>query len=106
MTKIEFEKWQVLQDEFLNSDFNEEEFCKSKELDQEWFQRQILEAECFEQQQTEDLFVELIPKISEVPAASGYCHLKVRFKQVDFELADGFPVEVFRQALQVIKEVV
>lgn len=106
MNKFEFEKWQVLQDEFLNSDLNEAEFCKSKELEQKWFQQQMQEAESFEQQQTENLFVELIPKIPEVPAVSGSSHLKLRFREVDFELTDGFSIEVFRQTLRVVKEVV
>ena len=106
MNKVGFEKWQVLQDEFLGSDLDEKEFCNSKELDLEWFQQQMQEAESFEQQQTENLFVELIPKIPEIPAVSCSNYLKIRFREVDFELADGFSVEVFRQALQVVKEVV
>lgn len=106
MNKVEFEKWQVLQDEFLSSDLDETEFCKLKGLDQEWFQRQMVEAESFEKLQTENLFVQLIPDISQKTVASNAKCLKIRFREVDFELADGFPVEVFRQALQAVKEVV
>jgi hypothetical protein len=46
--------------------------------------------------------VELIPN-GKVSASD--C-LKVSFREVDFELTDEFPVEVFRQALQVVKEVI
>ena len=41
MNKVDFEKWQVLPDEFLSSYLDEAEFCKSKKLDLEWFQQQM-----------------------------------------------------------------
>lgn len=105
MDKTSFKKWQALQDEFLNSDLGEAEFCKSKKLALEWFRQQMREAEIYEKQ-SGNLFVELISQVkTSTPQASIGC-LKIRFREVDFELTDEFPVEIFRQALQVVKEVV
>lgn len=100
MDKASFEKWQALQDEFLNGELGEKEFCKAKNLDLSWFRKQLSEAEQYEKR-SENLFVELVPQLDAPTAAC----LNVRFREVAFELADGFPVEVFRQALQVVREV-
>ena len=43
MNKANFEKWQVLQDQFLNGNLDEKEFCKSKKLDLKWFREQLHE---------------------------------------------------------------
>ena len=103
MDKVDLEKWQAIEDEFLNSDLDEAAFCKSRKLNLAWFRRKLREAEQqSSNSEAENLFVELIPQI-ETPVAA--C-LKVRFREVDFELASGSSVEVFRQALQVVKEVV
>lgn len=102
MDKIDLEKWQAIEDEFLNSDLDEAAFCKSRKLNLAWFRKKLREAEQKPDTSPENLFVELIPE-ARPPAAA--C-LKVRFREVDFELTEEFPLEVFRQALQVVKEVV
>ena len=102
MNKVDLEKWQTIEDEFLNSDLDEEAFCKSRRLNLDWFREKLREAEQQPETKSENLFVELIP---DAKISASTC-LKVRFREVYFELADEFPVEVFRQALQVVKEVV
>ncbi|MDD5599854.1 MAG: hypothetical protein PHV82_18065 [Victivallaceae bacterium] len=102
MDKADLEKWQTIEDEFLNSDLDEASFCKSRKLNLDWFRNKLCEAEQRSETNSENLFVELIPEIKPPTAAC----LKVCFREVDFELTDEFPVEVFRQALQVVKEVV
>jgi hypothetical protein len=37
MDKVDLEKWQVIEDEFLNSDLDEAAFCKSRKLNLAWF---------------------------------------------------------------------
>ena len=102
MNKFDFEKWQTIEDEFLSSDLDEVAFCKSRKLDLEWFRKKLRKAEQLPDASSENLFVELIPEIKPRAAAC----LKIRFREVDFELTGEFPVEVFRQALQVVKEVI
>ena len=102
MNKVDLEKWQAIEDEFLNSDLDEVAFCKSRKLNLVWFRKKLREAEQQPETKSEDMFVELIP---EVKPPSVAC-LKISFREVDFELTDEFSVEVFRQALQVVKEVV
>ena len=102
MNKTDLERWQAIEDEFLNSDLDEDAFCKSRRLNLAWFRKKLREAEQQSESKSENLFVELIP---EVKPSSTAC-LKVRFREVDFELTDEFSVEVFRQALQIVKEVV
>lgn len=102
MDKTDLEKWQVIEDEFLNSDLDEAAFCKSRKLNLDWFRKKLREAEQRPGTRSKNLFVELIPEIKPPAAAC----LKVRFREVDFELTEEFPLEVFRQALQVVKEVV
>ena len=102
MNKVDLEKWQVIEDEFLNSDLDEAAFCRARKLNLDWFRKKLREAEQQSETKSENLFVELIPEIK--PPASA-C-LKVSFREVDFELTEEFPVEAFRQALQVVKEVV
>ena len=105
MNKVDLEKWQAIEDEFLNSDLDEEAFCKSRRLKLDWFRKKLREAEMQSskpEKNSENIFVELIPEIKpSIPTS-----LKVRFREVDFELTDEFSVEVFRHALQVVKEVV
>lgn len=109
MNKVDLEKWQRLEDEFLNSNLDEAAFCKSKKLNLDWFRQKLGEAENREeknkQQKPENLFVELIPQPGQAKLFNSGS-LKIKFREVDFEVAAGFPVEVFRQALQVVKEVV
>jgi len=102
MNKVDLEKWQAIEDEFLNSDLDEDAFCKSRRLNLAWFRKRLREAEQQPGTKPEDMFVELIP---EIKAPSPAC-LRIKFRGADFELTDEFPVEVFRQALQVVKEVV
>jgi hypothetical protein len=105
MNDKNLEKWQTIEDEFLNSDLNDVAFCKSRKLNIDWFRNKLREAEqqnSKPEKNSENLFVELIPEIK----SSTPTFLKVRFREVDFELTDEFSVEVFRHALQVIKEVV
>lgn len=45
MNKVDLEKWQTIEDEFLNSDLDEEAFCKSKKLNLNWFSKKLREAE-------------------------------------------------------------
>ena len=58
------------------------------------------------QQNPKNLFVELVPQPEGKPDQVSPDNIKVKFRGADFELAAGFPVEVFRQALQVMKEVI
>jgi len=102
MNKVDLEKWQTIEDEFLNSDLDEAAFCRSRKLNLDWFRNKLREAEQQTDTSSENLFVELIPEIK--PPATA-C-LKLRFREVDFELTEEFPVEVFRQALRAVKEVV
>lgn len=99
-----FKKWQALQDEFLNSDLDEAAFCKSKQIDLKWFRQQMQDAELHEKH-SGNLFVELIPQMK-TPSVNPADILKIRFREVDFELADSASIEIFRQALQVVKEVI
>jgi len=105
MNKVDLKRWQTIEDEFLNSDLDEAAFCKSRKLNLDWFMEKLREAEqqsSKPEKNSENLFVELIPEIKpSIPTS-----LKVRFREVDFELTDEFSVEVFRHVLQVVKEVV
>jgi len=109
-----FEKWQAIEDEFLNSDLNEVAFCKSRKINLDWFRQKLGDAERHEQkikqqkpgESSENLFVELIPQPGDKVAAVSSSNLKIKFREFDFELPAGFPVEVFRQAIQVVKEVI
>ena len=105
MEKANFEKWQVLQDEFLNGDLDEKEFCKSKNVDLKWFREQLHEAELYEKQ-SKNLFVELVPQVSSRTAELTSGILKISFREVDFEVGKNFSVEIFRQVLRIVKEVV
>jgi hypothetical protein len=114
MNAKSFEKWQAIEDEFLNSDLDEVAFCKSRKINLDWFRQKLCDAERHEQKiklqgsktTPENLFVELIPQPDDKtePVIPG--SLRVKFHGVYFELANGFPVEVFKQALQVVKEVI
>lgn len=109
-----FKKWQCIADEYLSGDLNEADFCKSKQLAVAHFRHQLREVERFEeklkQQETvsssDNLFVELIPQFPKSPSPDQSGILQINFRGATFELAPGFPVEVFRQALQIIREVV
>lgn len=96
--RISKAKWQELENEFLDGELNEEEFCKLKNLDVEWFRQKLDNAET---SRDNKMFVELIPELN---SASVSGTLKIRFREVDFELSENFPVTAFRQALQVIRE--
>ena len=100
MNEVDLEKWQAIEDEFLNSDLDEVAFCKSRKLNLDWFRKKLSEAEQQPDTSSANMFVELIPEIKPPATAS----LKMRFREVDFELTEEFPVEVFRQVLQVVKE--
>ncbi len=105
MNKVDLKRWQMIEDEFLNSDLDDVAFCKSRKLNLDWFKNKLREAEqqgSKPEKNSENLFVELIPEVK--PSIPTF--LKVRFREVDFELTDEFSVEVFRHALQVVKEVV
>lgn len=91
-------KWQELENEFLAGELNEEEFCKLKNLDVEWFRQKLNDGESFRDGK---MFVELIPGLVSTPLPET---LKIKFRGVDFELSENFPVTAFRQALQVIRE--
>ena len=120
--------WQKLHQDFVGSGMTAEEYCQAQGLQLNWFIRQGRKAATYEKRRVnpadkvvsekslwEKLFVELIQEtelptsmpqepviaVPTVPAAS----LKLTFRDVTFELASGFPVEVFRQALQVVQEV-
>ena len=105
MNKADLEKWQAIEDEFLNSDLDDVAFCKSRRLNLDWFRKKLREAEQQPETKSENMFVELIPQ-TKTPGPAFSDSLKIRFHEVDFEFAAGFPIEVFRQALQVVKEVV
>ena len=45
MNKVDLEKWQTIEDEFLNSDLDEVAFCKSRKLNLDWFRNKLHEAE-------------------------------------------------------------
>ena len=70
MNDKSFEKWQEIEDEFLNSDLDEMAFCKSRKINLEWFRQKLCDAEQHEQkikqhkpgESSENLFVELIPQ--------------------------------------------
>ena len=114
MNDKSFEKWQAIEDEFLNSDLDEVAFCKSRKINLDWFRQKLCDAERHEQkikqqkpgESSKNLFVELIPQLADNTEQVIPGILRVKFRGADFELAVGFPLEVFRQALQVIKEVV
>jgi hypothetical protein len=104
-----FEKWQAIEDEFLNSNLDEVAFCKSRKINLDWFRQKLREAERQDlkpETSPENLFVELIPQLTDntKPVISG--KLRVKFREVNFEFTGGFSIEVFRQALQVVKEVI
>jgi hypothetical protein len=114
MNNKSFEKWQAIEDEFLNSDLDEVAFCKSRKINLDWFRQKLCDAERHEQkikhqkpgESSENLFVELIPQLADNTEQVIPGYLKVKFRDADFELTPGFPVEVFRQAIQVVKEVI
>ena len=66
MNDKSFEKWQAVEDEFLNSDLNEVAFCKSRKISLDWFRQKLSDAERREQktkqQNPKNLFVELVPQ--------------------------------------------
>lgn len=103
MQKIGFEKWQTLQDEFLNGDLDDVEFCKSRNLDLKYFRQKLSEYD-HNEKKSKDLFVELVPDSSTSNDSISSASLKFKFRDADFELSENFPVEVFRQALRVIRE--
>lgn len=121
--------WQKLHQNFVKSGLTAEDYCQAKGLQLNWFIRQGRKAATYEKRRVnpadkaasvksrwEKLFVELIPEEKSptappqkpviaaptVPRVS----LKLTFREVTFELMSGFPVEAFRQALQVVQEVV
>ena len=110
-----FAQWEKLEEEFLNSDLAEAEFCQSRSLSLKWFRKQRREAENYkwrmepeEPDTAQNLFVELVTEpepATEQPETSAVTSLKVKFREVDFELSENFSVNVFRQALQVVREV-
>ena len=110
MNKVDFERWQAIEDEFLNSDLDEVAFCKSRKISLEWFRQKLSDAERHEQktkqQNSKNLFVELVPQSEGKPDKLASSNLKVKFRGATFELFPGFSVDVFRQALQVVREVV
>ena len=104
-------KWQKVADEFLNSELNETDFCKAKKLDVEVFRHRLREVESYEKQENvgaleDNSFVELIPQTEESHAIDMTSSLQIQFHGAVFELEPGFPVDVFRDALRVVKEVV
>jgi hypothetical protein len=103
-----YAKWQSIADEFLNSELDEAEFCNTKKLNIELFRRRLREVESHEVQQNssnqeDNPFVELIPQGLYDPDADD--GVQIKFRGADFILRSGFPAEVFRQALQIAKEV-
>ncbi len=96
--RISKAKWQELENEFLSGELSEEDFCKLKNMDVEWFRQKLDNGDSFRDNK---MFVELIPEaaLASVPEA-----LKIKFREVEFELSENFPVAAFRQALQVIRE--
>jgi len=114
MNTKSFKKWQSITNEFLSGDLNEIDFCNVKQLAVTRFRHQLREVERFEEKlnqqestsASDNLFVELIPQSTELPSSSQSDILHLNFRGAAFELTPGFPVEVFRQALQVIREVV
>jgi hypothetical protein len=110
-----FAQWEKLEEEFLNSDLVETEFCQSRSLSLKWFRKQRRKAENYkwrieskEPDTAKNLFVELVTEsepATEQLEKSAIIPLKVRFPEVDFELSENFSVNVFRQALQVVREV-
>ena len=109
-----FEKWQCIANDYLVGDLNEADFCKDRQLDVTHFRHELREVERFEEKLKEqeagslsdNLFVELIPQSPKSPSPDQSGGLQVNFRGAAFELVPGFPVEVFRQALQIIKEVI
>ena len=52
MNKVDFERWQAIEDEFLNSDLDEVAFCKSRKISLDWFRQKLSDAERREQKKT------------------------------------------------------
>jgi len=103
-------KWQKIADEFLNGDMDEVEFCKAKKIDVELFRRRLREVENYDEQENagsreDNLFMELIPQGNEDSKVIASDILQVKFHDAVFELKSGFSIDVFRQALQIVKEV-
>jgi hypothetical protein len=109
---MELKKWQSIANEFLISNLNEVEFCNKKRLNVKDFRHMLREVEDHEEKlkdqnvesMSKDLFIELLPQVSDNPEPVIQKNLQLKFRGVSFELAPGFSVEVFRQALQVVKE--
>lgn len=107
MDKISRTKWQELENEFLSGELNDEAFCQTKNLDLEWFRKELAKSEAQDnsgKKGTSDrLFVELVPQL-ETPGAPNAGMLKLKYREVEIELGADFTVEIFRQALRVIRE--
>lgn len=121
--------WRKLHQDFVGSGMTAEDYCRAKGLQLNWFIRQGRKAATYEKRRInpagdgepeksrwEKLFVELIPDAESstpsapvrepiVTGATAAAPLKLMFREVTFELMPGFPVETFRQALQVVQEV-
>ena len=99
-------KWRKVADEFLNSDLDETEFCKAKKLDVAVFGQRLREVEVYEEHK-DNLFVELISQEDKCEShmAVTTSSLQIEFHGAVFNLKPGFPDDVFRDALRVVKEV-
>ncbi|MCF6176864.1 MAG: hypothetical protein L3J71_13980 [Victivallaceae bacterium] len=114
MNTKSFKKWQGIANEFLSGNLNEVDFCKGKQLDVTRFRHQLHEVERFEEElkrqeavsPSDNLFVELIPQSTELSSLSQSEILHLNFRGATFELVSGFSTEVFREALQIVKEVI
>lgn len=123
MDQRSYDYWRKIYADFRNSGLTMEKFCQQKHLNSRWFERQRREAEVYEQRSEqkasslhesepdripippENLFVELIPEQSSplIPPTDAPV-LRLSYREVNFELPDGFSPAAFRQALFVIRE--
>ena len=60
MNKTDLERWQAIEDEFLNSDLAEAAFCKSRKLNLDWFRKKLREAEQKPEDELSTVFSQVI----------------------------------------------
>lgn len=113
-----YAQWKNMNEDFKQSGLREDEYCRRKGFNYRWFERLNRDAERYEQKHVGEvasaasgsgLFIELEASeeskiVSEVQEGQDSDTVKLRYREVVFELERDFEESTFKRALQIVRE--
>jgi len=113
-----YAQWKNMNEDFKQSGLHEDEYCRRKGFNYRWFERLNRDAKRYEQKHVGEsasaasgsgLFIELEAEeeakiAAEVQEGQYSAPLKLRYREVVFELERDFEESTFKRALRIVQE--